>query len=57
MVATAVENARPSIETLEAILDVTYTWGYQETREKLNAMGVEVMDTPGGTRWRRKIDL
>jgi hypothetical protein len=35
MVATAVENARPSIETLEAILDVTYTWGYQETRAKL----------------------
>jgi hypothetical protein len=25
----------PSTETLEAILDVTYTWGYQETREKL----------------------
>ena len=28
-------NARPSIETLEAILDVTYTWGYQETRQQL----------------------
>ncbi len=27
--------ARPSIETLEALLDVTYTWGYQETRGKL----------------------
>src|ERR1044071_4780140 len=27
--------AGPSIETLEAMLDVTYTWGYQETREKL----------------------
>jgi hypothetical protein len=27
--------AGPSIETLEALLDVTYTWGYQETREKL----------------------
>jgi hypothetical protein len=25
----------PSIETLEALLDVTYTWGYQETRQKL----------------------
>jgi len=25
----------PSIETLEAILEVTYTWGYQETRQKL----------------------
>ena len=27
--------AGPSIETLEALLDVTYTWGYQETRAKL----------------------
>jgi hypothetical protein len=27
--------AGPSIETLETILDVTYTWGYQDTREKL----------------------
>nr|HEX4314290.1 ferritin-like domain-containing protein [Kofleriaceae bacterium] len=25
----------PSIETLEALLNVTYTWGYEETREKL----------------------
>ena len=25
----------PSIETLEAMLDVTYTWGYQDTRAKL----------------------
>ena len=37
--ATATANgdtlAGPSIETLEAMLDVTYTWGYQETREKL----------------------
>src|SRR5262245_5738377 len=33
--AAAVENAGPSIETLETILDVTYTWGYTETREKL----------------------
>ena len=24
-----------SIEVLEAVLDVTYTWGYEETREKL----------------------
>jgi hypothetical protein len=29
------DNARPSIETLEAILDVTYTWGYEDTREQL----------------------
>jgi hypothetical protein len=27
--------AGPSFETLEALLDVTYAWGYQETREKL----------------------
>ncbi len=25
----------PSIETLETILDVTYPWGYQDTRQKL----------------------
>jgi hypothetical protein len=35
MVNTAEQLAGPSIETLEAVLDVTYTWGYQETREKL----------------------
>jgi hypothetical protein len=28
-------SAAPSIETLEALLDVTYTWGYTETRAKL----------------------
>jgi hypothetical protein len=27
--------AGPSLETIETLLDVTYTWGYQETREKL----------------------
>jgi hypothetical protein len=27
--------AGPSIETLEALLDVTYTWGYQDTRKNL----------------------
>jgi hypothetical protein len=27
--------AGPSIETLEAMLDVTYTWGYQDTRKQL----------------------
>jgi len=27
--------AAPSIETIETLLDVTYTWGYQETRAKL----------------------
>ena len=34
--AASVETlSGPSIETLEAMLDVTYTWGYQETRQKL----------------------
>ncbi len=28
-------SAAPSLETLETILNVTYTWGYQDTREKL----------------------
>ena len=31
----ATQLAGPSIETLETLLDVTYTWGYQETRQKL----------------------
>src|ERR1700729_3615690 len=35
MVQPAEQLAAPSIETLEALLDVTYTWGYQDTREKL----------------------
>jgi len=33
--ATASPLAGPSIETLETLLDVTYTWGYQDTRAKL----------------------
>src|SRR5882757_8994404 len=33
--AIATAFAGPSIETIEALLDVTYTWGYQETRAKL----------------------
>ena len=33
--AAAPTLAGPSIETLNALLDVTYTWGYQDTREKL----------------------
>src|SRR5213075_850360 len=32
---SATAFAAPSIETIEALLDVTYTWGYQETRAKL----------------------
>jgi hypothetical protein len=35
MAQAAVQLAGPSIETLEALLDVTYTWGYQDTRAKL----------------------
>ena len=33
--AAVVTLAAPSIETIESLLDVTYTWGYQETRAKL----------------------
>ena len=32
---SAAPSAAPSMETLETILDVTYTWGYQDTRQKL----------------------
>jgi hypothetical protein len=28
-------TAGPSLETLESVLDVTYTWGYEETRAQL----------------------
>ena len=35
MVHAAETLAGPSLEMLEATLDVTYTWGYQETRQKL----------------------
>jgi hypothetical protein len=33
--AVAASLAGPSIETIETLLDVTYTWGYRETRAKL----------------------
>jgi len=33
--AAAVASTAPSIETIESLLDVTYTWGYHETRAKL----------------------
>ena len=37
--ATAADTLTgPSIETLEAMLDVTYTWGYQDTREQLRSL-------------------
>jgi hypothetical protein len=35
MQQAAEKLAGPSIETLEAMLETTYTWGYQETRQKL----------------------
>jgi hypothetical protein len=33
--------AAPSIETLETILNVTYTWGYQDSRDKLRDLYVK----------------
>src|SRR6266545_3936334 len=30
--------AGPNIETIEATLDLTYSWGYQDTREQLRAL-------------------
>jgi hypothetical protein len=33
--STALAASASSIETIETLLDVTYTWGYQETRAKL----------------------
>ena len=35
MVTTAEKFVGPSIEILETVLDTTYTWGYQDTRQKL----------------------
>jgi P-aminobenzoate N-oxygenase AurF len=35
MTTSPATTAGPSLETLETILDVTYTWGYQDTRQKL----------------------
>jgi hypothetical protein len=31
-------SAGPSLDTLETLLDVTYTWGYQDTRAQLRAL-------------------
>jgi hypothetical protein len=33
--AAAATFAAPSIDVIESLLDVTYTWGYQESRQKL----------------------
>ncbi|MCE9580126.1 MAG: ferritin-like domain-containing protein [Deltaproteobacteria bacterium] len=38
---TSESTSGPSIETIEALLDVTYTWGYDETRDKLRDLYVK----------------
>ncbi|MCA9676694.1 MAG: ferritin-like domain-containing protein [Kofleriaceae bacterium] len=54
-------NARPSIETLEAILDVTYTWGYQETRQQLRNLYDKAThaqwDATAALPWHREVDI
>ena len=35
------DAAGPSIEVLESALDVTYTWGYQDTREQLRDLYIK----------------
>jgi len=61
MPQAAEQLAGPSIETLEAILDVTYTWGYQETRQKLRDLydkavrGQWISDEV--LPWHRNVDL
>jgi hypothetical protein len=42
--AAASTIAGPSIESLEAMLDVTYTWGYQETRQKLRDLYLKAVN-------------
>ena len=37
----ASDTAGPDLDTIEALLDVTYTWGYEETREKLRNLYVK----------------
>ncbi|HSS67147.1 MAG TPA: DUF998 domain-containing protein [Nocardioidaceae bacterium] len=38
--AAAATFAAPSIDVIESLLDVTYTWGYQESRQKLRDLYV-----------------
>jgi hypothetical protein len=63
MVAASVafENARPSIETLDAMLDVTYTWEYRETREKLRDLYTKATHAQWHAEtalpWHRDVDL
>src|SRR5678815_5159371 len=45
--AAAAPLAAPSIEIIESLLDVTYTWGYQETRAKLR----DLYDKAVGAQW------
>ena len=35
MLQAAETLAAPSIESLEVLLDLTYAWGYEDTRQKL----------------------
>ena len=45
--------SQPSIETLEALLDVTYTWGYQDTRAKLR----DLYDKATRAQWQSDVVL
>jgi hypothetical protein len=59
--ASPATTAAPSIETLEALLDVTYTWGYQDARQKvrdlydkaIRAQWISADVLP----WHRSVDL
>jgi hypothetical protein len=58
---TGAEAAAPSIEHLEAILDVTYTWGYQDTRQKLRDLYLKAThaqwDGQAALPWHSDVDL
>ena len=43
----------PSLETLETILDVTYTWGYQDSRAKLR----DLYDKATRAQWQSEVVL
>ena len=45
--AVATALSPPSIETIEALLDVTYTWSYQDSRAKLR----DLYDKAVGAQW------
>jgi len=46
-------SSQPSIETLETLLDVTYTWGYQDTRAKLR----DLYDKATRAQWQSDVVL